>query len=329
MIRLVLVEINRLRWRRAVQVLVPIALLVPLLLLAVWTFSTEAPDPDDKARAEAQALAEQKQPWVQEELERCLDPDHGYLPSDMAAEERRGACEEMVYPQPEWYLEYNQMNPRDALTGMAPATAAIAIGILALAAMTYAGADWSSGSISNQLLFNPRRGELFTAKTLAMGVCATIVSAATQALLWAGYSLVAMSRDLGWKADWTTDALVVAGKGVLLAAIVAMGCFALTMLVRHTVGALGIVLGVTVVSLLVIHGSGVDGLQPLSIGLNSLAIFNPDGVTYETYAWSSGDGRRLYTEHVIGPVQGFVFHGLLWGGVTALAAVAFRRRDVP
>jgi hypothetical protein len=235
----------------------------------------------------------------------------------------------MILPQPEWYLEHNQQRPEEALEGYGPGIAMVMAGVLVLAAMTYAGADWASGSMSNQLLFNPRRGQLFTAKALTIGALAAAVTALAHAAWWGCLAVIVAVRNLSWKADWTGDVLQLVGLSTAFSALVATGAFALTMLVRHTVAALATVLATLVLSLLFIHGLGGDShVQRLSPGLNTAAIFYDD-VSYATYEWSSQQDMRDYDEHELGTLHGFAYWALVWGAASAAAFVAFRRRDVP
>jgi ABC-2 type transport system permease protein len=325
--RLARVEITRLRWRRAVLVLVPIAVLTPLAMLLVWTLTTQPPSAADRERAEAQVAAEIESPRVQRRMDHCLRRTEERR-DELTAAQVQQRCERRVYPDVEWYLPYNTMQPREAVVGYAPAVALLVAVVLGLSAMTYAGADWASGSMSNQLLFNPRRPQLFAAKLVAIGVWAVVVTVVVFALWWGCFALVAATRDLDWRAAWTSEAWWLAVRSVVLSAIVATGCFALTMLVRHTVAALGVALGVVGISLMFIHGLELDSLAPLSFVWNTGGIL-ADGVRYVTVDWDAEAGRDRLVRHVVGPYQGFAFYGALWAVVTAGAAAAFRRRDVP
>ncbi|HSX69014.1 hypothetical protein, partial [Nocardioides sp.] len=293
----------------------------------VWTISTEAADPDEWARAVAQAETQAASPETQRELQSCIDGSQewgepGYQPS-------RGECEDMILPRPEYYIEYNQQRPEEAVEGYAPGIAILTAAVLALAAMTYAGADWASGSMSNQLLFNPRRGQLFTAKALAIGAMAGAVTILAHAAWWLSFAVIAGVRDLAWRAGWTTDVLQLVALSAAFSALVATGSYALTMLLRHTVAALASVLAVLALSLVFIHGLGGDShVQRVSPALNAAAIFFDD-VSYDTYDWSEMSEQRDYQENHLGTLHGFGYWGVIWGAVAGAAFVAFRRRDVP
>lgn len=321
MLRLVLVELNRLRWRRAVRLLVPVALLVPLAVLALWTMTTDAHDEGAWQRAVARAQAEKASPDFQRQVDDCVNGDWG---EDMTPK----MCQRQLEPRPEWFLEHNEMRPHEAVNDYGPGISYVLAGVLVLAAMTYAGADWSSGSISNQLLFNPRRLHLFTAKIVAIGGLAAVVTVLTHAAWWLCYAGIAAARDLDWQSSWTRDVLVLVLKAAAFSALVAMLAFALTMLLRHTVAALGTLLAVLTLSMMFIHGVGSANLQFLSPALNAGGVFFDD-VTWSSERWDPVRDERVYEEHRVGPGQGFLYWGVIAGAVTAAGAVAFRRRDVP
>lgn len=328
MLRLILVELNRLRWRRAVQLLLPLTLLVPLAVLIVWTLSTEPADPGAWDRAVAQARSEASSPGVLRELQSCIDggEEWGATPGQGPS---RAECEQMILPEAEWFLEYNQQRAEEALEGYGPGIAIVLAGVLALAAMTYAGADWASGSISNQLLFNPRRAQLFGAKALAIGGLAAVVTALAHLAWWGSFAVIVAARDLSWESGWTVDVLQLVGLSMAFSTIVAVGAFALTMLLRHTVAALATVLAVLTLSLLFIHGLGGEShVQRVSPAINTAAIF-ADDMSYSTYDWSDTERMRDYSSHSVGTVHGLAYWALVSGAVTGAGLLAFRRRDVP
>jgi ABC-2 type transport system permease protein len=316
MLRLVRVELNRLRWRRAVQLLVPVALVIPLAILALWVLNTEPHNENAWEEAVARAEAEKRSPEFQMQLEDCISGSWG---PEMTPQR----CERELEPQPEWFLEHNEMRPREAVKDYGPGISFVLAGVLVLAAMTYAGADWSSGSISN-----PRRLQLFTAKLVAIGGLAAAVTLLTHAAWWLTFAVVAEVRDLTWNGAWTNDVLVLVLKSAAFSALVAMLAFALTMLLRHTVAALGALLAVLALSMMFIHGVGSGNAQFLSPGLNAGGVFLDD-ITWSSETWDAAKRQRVYEEHHIGPLQGFFYWGLAAAAVTAAGAVAFRRRDVP
>ncbi|GAB4005004.1 hypothetical protein [Nocardioides ultimimeridianus] len=319
---LIRVELDRIRWRRAVRVLVPIALLMPLAMLIIWTANTKPHDAQAWARAEARAQRQMSSPAFQRQIDRCV------AESWNGPGTTRDQCIAEQGPRPEWFLSYNEMKAHDAVAGFAPAAALLVVGAIALAAMTYAGADWSSGSISNQLIFNPRRLQLYGAKLVAIGVLGAAVSLLVKAVWWIAFSGIAQVRDLPWQSEWTGDAFAVAGKGAAFAALIGIAAFALTTLVRHTVAALGTTLAVLAVSTAFIHGLDTGRLQALSPALNTAAVLFHN-VTYTTNDWHLEGDIRYAGVHHIGAAQGFVLWAVVGLALVLAGGAAFRRRDVP
>ena len=68
--------------------------------------------------------------------------------------------------------------------------------LMLLVGTTFAGHDWNTGSISNQLLFEPRRLRVWLAKLLAVGLVASALAAAVLFAHWTGLSAVSSARDL-------------------------------------------------------------------------------------------------------------------------------------
>src|SRR3546814_14121751 len=64
------------------------------------------------------------------------------------------------------------------------AAAVLVVVMMLLAGATFAGADWSSGSMSNQLLFESRRGRVWLAKVSAAFIGGFVVAALALAFLW-------------------------------------------------------------------------------------------------------------------------------------------------
>ena len=81
-------------------------------------------------------------------------------------------------------------------TDVGAAAITILTGLLMLVGTTYAGHDWNTGSMSNQLLFEPRRLRLWAAKGVAVLLTGAVVGAAVLALFWAGAAILASSRDV-------------------------------------------------------------------------------------------------------------------------------------
>ena len=150
--RLLRVELSRFFSRRAVVLLLLAAALLTALLAAP-RLGHPPVSADDLAAAQAQ---------VEEQIAPAgLPARPADLPRQPRGLLRPGAhaadCDGNLVPQPEWYLDRRRSRPRRG----AAATRGIAVVVLVAALMiivgtTFAGADWATGSMSNQLLFEPR-----------------------------------------------------------------------------------------------------------------------------------------------------------------------------
>ena len=101
--RLLGVELTRLRWRRAVLVLVVAAVAIPALILGAVAWDTRPVSAAEVAAAEEQAAAERDQPYIQDELERCLEDPEQYGGS-VDSDDPQVQCEEMILPRAQWFL---------------------------------------------------------------------------------------------------------------------------------------------------------------------------------------------------------------------------------
>ena len=195
---------------------------------------------------------------------------------------------------------------------------------------TYAGADWATGSMSNQLLFEPRRLRVWGTKALAAFIGCGVVATLLLAGFWISLSLVAQARGIT-TGPFVRDQIVwMSLRGVALAACGGLGGYALTMLLRHTVGTL---------ALLFAYAAGGEALLSL-VPLDGSSRFSP---TYNVFAWVR-DGVRVYDQSVVcrpsqGPfcdqrltitlVDGAVYLSVLLLVTLVVSALVFRRRDVP
>lgn len=280
MTRMLRVEMLRLVSRRAVLVIVGLALVIPLVIGVATTLNSRPPSADAIAEAERQVAAETDSKWVQKDLARCLDKPARYGVD--ADGDVREACEAQVLPQVEWYLWWNELDlatERDE--GSGPAVVILLSILTLLAGTTFAGHDWASGSVSNQLLFEPRRILVWGAKALVVTAGAGLLTFAVVSLYWLGLAQVARARDITLADGVLLDCLQSGWRGAGVAAGAALAGYALTMLFRSTVAALGVLLAVSVAGGIVLAVIGIGSIW--NPGLNVAAIIL-DGTTY----WAQG-----------------------------------------
>jgi ABC-2 type transport system permease protein len=196
---------------------------------------------------------------------------------------------------------------------------------------SFVGAEFSSGSISNWLTFEPRRLRVYGSKLLAAATGMLPVAVVILAVLLAGtYAIVAaMGITAGTTGKVWGDLAGTAGRAVLMAAAAAAlgGVFAL--LLRHTAAAVGVAMGYLVL-VEGVFGSFLAKAQPWLVKLNFDAWIKHDTTYYVDNCKSSADGgyfcdsieKTLTFEH------GVWYLGIAVVVLVALGAGVFQRRDI-
>ncbi len=103
------------------------------------------------------------------------------------------------------------------------ALAVIVTSLLVIAGATFAGSDWSTGSMSNQLLFVPRRSTVWLAKALAVLLGGLLVAGVLVVGFWLTLLLVADARGISTPGDVLADVRWLAARSILLAAAAGPG----------------------------------------------------------------------------------------------------------
>lgn len=325
--RLLKVELTRLRWRRAVVVLLVACVALPLVLLAGYAWETRPISDADIAQAKEQAAQDAGQPWVAQEVAACEADPEIYLGPDGVATD----CAEAVTPRYENYLYRGELDLGSLRTDVGAAAITIMTGLLMLIGTTYAGHDWNTGSMSNQLLFEPRRLRLWVAKGVAVLLTGALVGAVVLALFWGGAALLASSRDIAaapgvWREVWETQA-----RGVVAVGVGGLLGYALTMLFRSTVATLSLMFGVAIAGSLVVVAVLGDSAARWLLPTNFLAFVLGGFSYYDPTACSqSSDGSVTGScERVLPAVDGGIVLGVLVVVAVGLSLWSTQRRDVP
>lgn len=324
--RLFLVELTRLRWRRSVIVLLLGCLVVPVVLLVGYGWSTRPLNDSDIRAAKDLAAQDASQPWVAEEIERCESAPGQYLaPGGVAAD-----CAKAITPTYENYLYRDVFDLESVRKDVGAAAITILTGLMMLVGTTFAGHDWNTGSMSNQFLFEPRRLRVWAAKALAVLATGAIVGTAVLALFWGGAALLSSSREVSVPPGlWGTIAATQA-RGVLAIGVGGLLGYALTMLFRSTVATLSLMFGVAIAgSLLVVAvlGEGATRwLLPtnfLGFVLGGYSYYDGAACTYSPDGSASGSCERT-----LGMVHGGFFLAVIVVLATAASLWSTHRRDV-
>lgn len=331
MTRLLRTELTRLRWRRAVLLLTLAAFVIPGLILAAGVWETRPVSGAEQERIEQLVAEEREAPYVQRQLKRCLERPLEY--GIRSEENLRAECEANVLPQVEWYAERQVLDLREQATeGGAGAGVVVVLAVLMLLiGTTFVGHDWNTRSMSNQLLFEARRGRVWTAKALAVTGYCLVLSAVVLFAWWAALHAVASSRDLPIP-DGTAGVIYgQAVRGALLATVAGLGGYVVTMLFRSTVVTLGLLFATAVAVPVVLTNLTFDGHIELQPQYNGLAVI-ADGVTIDDYdreqCWEDPAGVPGCQVH-ISAADGTRYFAVLLLLTGAPSLLLYRRRDVP
>jgi ABC-2 type transport system permease protein len=323
--RLLGVELSRLFSRRAVALLLLATVAVTALMTVTTIWNTRPVSARDLATAEAQVQQQLDDPGFQRDLRSCRDnPEQYFGPEAEVAD-----CDRNLLPRPELYLNRAALDLGQQREGNGTALVVIVAALMIIVGTTYAGSDWATGSIGNQLLFEPRRLRVWAAKALAVLLGCTVAAAVVLVGFWVALYAVAAARDIGTAPAVDTGIRWLTARGVLLAGLAGLGGYALTMLLRHTVGTL---------ALLFAYAAGGEAFLEVA-PFDHAARFS---LTNNLFAWVR-DGVRVFDQSVVcRPTDGLcdqritvsLLHGATYLGVLlvltlAVSALVFRRRDVP
>lgn len=330
MIRLVHVEFTRLRWRRAVLALVVIALLVPVAVLLARTLDTARPSESELATAREAVASEQA--FIDDAVERCVARSD----VDTTAQTERRCRQRFDYqPRVRNYLYTDTLRVAEERSNSGLAVVAIVAVLMLIAGTTFVGHDWNTGSMSNQLLFEPRRLRVWFAKAIAVALLALLVAVVALAILWVGLVLVARSRDLDPSGQVLTDIAQHAARGAVVVVAAAVGGYALTTLVRSTVFTIGVLFVVVAAGGLIFAALLPSSALRFEPATNALAVVQGRAEYYvEVPATCYDDNvpararEECRSEREITLAQGSGYYAVLLLALGAVSAGSFRRRDV-
>ena len=322
--RLLLVELTRFRSRRAIVLLLVAGALLTSLVAFTTVWDTRPVSAADRAAAEAMAQKEADSPFYKREAARCeRNPEQAFGPGATAED-----CAQML-PKPEWFLQREALSLAEQKNNSGVAIIVLLTGLMVVIGTTFAGADWASGSVSNQLLFEPRRGRVWLAKAGAVLLGSLTAAAVVLTAFWVTLYLVAESRGIPTGATVQEAIRASAGRGILLTGAAALGAYTLTMLLRHTVGTLAVLFAYAVGGEILLATLPFSGVGRWSLGNNVFAwLENGHDYYDQTLACTPGAEMCEQIAH-LSLAQGARFLGVLLLLVSAVSVLMFRRRDLP
>ncbi len=319
------VELSRYFSRRAIVLLLVAAGLLTVLVTGTTVSDTRPVSAREQAAARAQVQEQLDSPQFERDLASCeQNPEQFFGPGA-----GKGDCEAQLTPTPQQFLSREPLSLDRQRESGGLALVVILAALMIIAGTTFAGGDWATGSMSNQLIFQPRRLRVWTAKAVGVTLASATVSAVLLAVFWVTLLLVAQSRGIQTPVSVQREVVWMVARGVTLAALVGLGGYALTMLLRSTVGTL---------ALLFAYAAGGEALLALSpvprSGMWSL--------TNNVFAWIR-DGVRVFDgtvvcstreplcdqTYTVSLAHGSVYLGTLLVATLVVSTLAFRRRDVP
>jgi ABC-2 type transport system permease protein len=322
--RLLGVELTRFRSRRAIVLMLVAAALLTTLLAVTTIWDTRPVSAEDRAAAEATARAEADSPFFQREMARCERNPERFVGPGATAE----ACDQML-PQAEWYLQRRTLDLADERSSSGLAVIVLVAGLLMVVGTTFAGADWASGSVSNQLLFEPRRNLVWLAKAGAVLVGSLAAATVIVGAYWLTLYLVAESRGISTSSTVLEAIRWSAARGILLAGAGAAGAYALTMLLRHTVGTLAFLFAYAIGGEILIASLPFQGIGRWSLANNVFAWLRDGHDYYDASVECRPDMDYCAQTIHLTAGDGAWFLAAMLLLVGALSFVLFRRRDVP
>ncbi|MGY2874493.1 ABC-2 type transport system permease protein [Marmoricola sp. URHA0025 HA25] len=320
---LVRVELARYRSRRVIALLVLLAALLAALVAAKSAWDSRPITKQEAETAQVNADLAAQRSDVKADLDKCLADPERYLGTGSTAQ----TCRDNLTASPSSYLPRKPLDLTGTLKGNGLGVSLAVAGLLVIAASAFAGSDWASGSIVNQLLFVPGRGRLWAAKAVAVSVASAVVALVTIGGFWLAMYLVAVDRDVPHGSDVMSDVGWHLLRAVLFAVGASLGAFSLTMLFRHSVATLALLFAYSVGGEILAVLVPIDDVGRWTLGNN---VFGWLETRMQFFDPSAGCARRGDCEGFqhIGHLQGGAYLLVLMVVAVLLSATFFARRDV-
>lgn len=315
---LIRVELARYRSRRAIALLLLLAALLAGVVALKSAWDTRPPSSLEIATAKATAEREANRSDIKADMATCLRSPTDYLGYGATQQN----CRDVLAAADQSYLPRAELDLTGTLKGNGLGLAVLVIGLVIIAASTFAGSDWASGSIGNQLLFESRRARVWSAKAVAVTLASGLAALVVLGGFWLTMYLVAADRGVPHGSAVVDDISWHLVRAVALAMGAGLGAFALTMLLRHSVATLALLFAYAIGGELVVGLLPIDGIGRWTLGNN---VFGWLETRLEVFGCSHlGDCSRTHISHLD---AGLYLLVLLLVAVAA-SWVAFRRRDV-
>lgn len=315
------VELDRLRTRRGVVLVLAVAALLTAVLAVTAVHATRPVDATEQAAAEEQ-LGRQVEAG-RGEVRTCLaDP-----PRFFGEEATRADCR-ALRPSLDWFLDRPTLSLERELDGRGLTLLVLLTGMAVLVGAIFSGADWATGSLGQQLMLTPRRRRVWLTKAAAVGLGATGAALVLLVAYWGVIGAFLVGRGLESPGSAWTDVALTGLRGLLLVAAAAVGSYALTMLLRHTVGTLGLLFGYAVAGEALAASLPWERMGRWSVAENVVAWIQGGAVVRDPRLCDPGEApcSPVYT---LGAGHAAAYLGALLLVAAAASLWSFLRRDVP
>jgi hypothetical protein len=318
-------EISRLTHRRFARVMALI-LLGGIVAISVIVFFTHSKQLGSSQQDMLDAQAEEQRWWL-DCAEGAADPDR--VERRCGREPATQPLERFNYSTDDRYKAYELLPV--ALIGSAIASAGVAF----LIGASSGGAEWSSRSMTLQLLFEPRRLRLLTVKWLGLVITTAVLAVVAMATA-VGFSALTAELRGTWDPQfapvevlgddlWST-VTVMGLRGLVLVAAAGTIGYAIAMLVRNT----GASLGVAFVYFVVLE-NGIrfafmrHGSEPFMLSTNAVAFLFPGGLEVPGKVT---EPYGEWTDVQLTNLRSFITLMVYTAVLSLPAAWSFTRRDV-
>ena len=323
--RLLGVELNRFRSRRAVVLLLLTAALLTALLAGTALWDTRPVSAQERARAEAQAQLAADDPQLREDLADCRENPTDFFGPDTAAAQ----CDNFMVPRVEDYLTRAELDLGRVVEARGVALIVILTALLIIVGATFAGSDWQTGSMANQLLFEPRRSRVWLMKALAVLTGGLLAAGLLIGTFWVALTLVADSRGLAPSGDVLRDIRLTAWRGTLLAGGAALGGYALTMLLRRTIATVAVLFAYAAAGEALVVSLPMSRAGDWSLANNVLAWVRDGTRVFDDDIRCAPSLDVCDQSYQLGLGHGATYLGVLLLATLVVSVLVFRRRDVP
>jgi hypothetical protein len=327
--RLLRVELSRFRSRRAIVLLVLAAVAVTIVLAVLTAYQTRPLSAADRADARAQADLASRNSVLQDDLNDCIKNPEAYLGANATATECREALvrdTNSFYPRKPLDLG-KVLDARRLTEATGFSLALILTGLMIIAGSTFAGADWTSRALTNQLLFESRRVRLWLAKAGAVVIGSGVVALVTLGGFWLTLWSVADARGIDVSATVTSHIGWHLLRAVVLVMAAALGGFALTMVFRNTVATLALLFFYGVGGEIAVGLLPFDGVGRFSVG-NNVFGWLATNAHYFDPSVDCDPGSSCSSIRSMSHLESGVFLAVLLIVAVVVSITWFRRSDV-